>query len=118
MALRLGAAGEDVPAVGTALGFFGVDEKGNGLGDTAQAMQNAAGLAPPGGLRYLSPGTVISPAAAPEFRFRVLGPPMDRASLRRTDSTREVYQVASDELAAAVKLAAEEGDGVSPFGLG
>lgn len=117
MALRLGAAGEDAPALAAALGFFGVDEGGKGLGDTAQAMQNAAALAPPGGLRYLSPGTVLSPEAAPEIRFRVLGPPMDRASLRRTDSTREVYQVAADALAAAVDLAADEG-AVSPFGLG
>lgn len=118
MAFRLAAAGEDVPAVGAALGFFGVDEAGSGMGATAQAMQAAAALAPPGGLRYLAPGTVISPAAAPELRFRVLGPPMDRASLRRTDSTREVYHVAADGLAAAVALAADPSEGTSPFGPG
>jgi hypothetical protein len=122
MALRLGAAAEDEPAVATALSFFGVDTKGKGLGATAQAMQNAAALAPPGRVRYLQPGTVIAPDAAPELRFRVLGPPMDRASLRRTDSTSEVYRIDADDLAASVRLAAgaDEGmsDAASPFGPG
>ncbi|TPE49248.1 MBL fold metallo-hydrolase [Amaricoccus solimangrovi] len=127
MALRLGAAGlGDEPAVGAALSFFGVEAKesgASGLGHTAEAMAFAAGLAPPGRVRYLEPGAVLAPEAAPELRFRVLGPPMDRASLRRTDSTREVYHIAAGALEASVLLAAGEdgaapGEAFSPFGPG
>ena len=122
VALRLGAAADDEPALAAALSFFGVETDGRGLGHTAQAMQIAASLAPPGRTRYLQPGAVLTPEAAPELTFRVLGPPMDRASLRRTDSTSEVYRLDADDLEASVRLAAggDDGpsDGGSPFGPG
>lgn len=123
MALRLGATEDDASPLVSAMSFFGVSPNGAGIGDTAQAIRNAAGLVPPDRVRYLRPGAVLAPEAAPELRFRVLGPPMDRASLRRTGSTREVYRVAPEALEASVLLAAGEGRApaeaaASPFGPG
>ena len=93
MQLGLSAAENSAPSLSAAMNFFGVEPNGAGLGTTAQAMRNAAGLAPAESVHYHRPGAVLLPSAAPEVRIRVLGPPTDRASLRRTDSTREVYQL-------------------------
>lgn len=113
---RMGAAaGETADALRSTLAFFGIDppkpdEKrpaaaDKKLGDTAQAMLNARGLAPQNGVKYRRPGEVLSIADVPEIRLYVLGPPTDRASLMKTDARGEVYALALDGLAGAVQLA-------------
>ena len=105
--LHLAGANEtSAPSLQSALNFFGVAQDGSGLGDTAQAMVNAAGFAPSGQVKYHQPGARLTPAEAPELRIYVLGPPMDRASLMKTDSATEVYHLDADDLASAVRVTA------------
>ncbi len=83
-----------VPAeLESALGFFGVSTDGKGLGDTAQAMAFPRSLVAKDRVRYVRPGEMVSLPASPELRFYVLGPPLDRASLMKTDSVPEVYHL-------------------------
>lgn len=100
--------------VSDALRFFGVGTDGAGLGATAQAMRNAASLAPPRGVAYRHPGESFTLAAAPALRFHVLGPPEDEKALRKTDSSTEVYHLDSGELDATVARLA--GLGLDPGG--
>ena len=100
LSARLDGFGPERPdtlMLDAAFGFFGVGDAGGGpsdgadLGATAQAMQRAARLAPVDRVRYHQPGTIAACATAPEVRIYVLGPPTDRKSLMKTDSTTEVY---------------------------
>ena len=103
--------------VSGALRFFGVEADGEGLGVTAQAMRNAATLAPAGRLFYRRPGETITLPGAPGLAFHVLGPPEDEKALRKTDSTTEVYHLNHAELEGAVAALAVEGgdDAGRPF---
>ena len=85
------------PMLAGALSFFGVSPDGKGVGDTTQAMRFPATLVDKDSIRYLRPGQVLHPAAAPELRIFVLGPPTDRASLMKTDSVPEVYHLDDGE---------------------
>ena len=91
--LALGGATPVPPELEAALGFFGVDTDGKGVGDTAQAMAFPRSLVSKERVRYVRPGEVVSLPASPELRFYVLGPPLDRASLMKTDSVPEVYHL-------------------------
>lgn len=85
----LGVGLTHAPEVAGALRFLGVGPDGK-VGATASALANAKALAP---VRYYRPGDQIEPANAPEFRIYVLGPPMDRPSLVKTDSWTDVYHL-------------------------
>lgn len=76
-----------------ALGSYGVQLDGKGVGDTEQAMAFPATLVGRDRVRYLRPGEMVTPTAGPELRVYVLGPPLDRASLMKTDSVPEVYRL-------------------------
>ena len=94
------------------LRFFGVDAAASGKpGATAQAMANAASYAPKGGLRYLNPGEVLTPDAAPELRIYVLGPPADERWIRKTDATSGVYHLDRAELDGLAGMALGDGSG-------
>ena len=86
----LGVGLDNAPATAGALQFLGIGPDGK-TGATAGAMAKAKALAP---VRYYKPGDQITPAGAPELRIYVLGPPMDRPSLVKTDSPTEVYHLA------------------------
>jgi hypothetical protein len=104
-----GMAASASAGVSDALRFFGVDADGNGLGATAQAMQNAAGLAAKDGVRYHRPGDVLHPPGAPELRIFVLGPPVDEKALRKTDAPAEIYHLDIGDLEDTVLRAVAAG---------
>jgi hypothetical protein len=104
----MGAA-EASPEVAGALAFFGVNEKGQGLGATAQAMVNAAGFVADDKVFYHRPGDLTELPDAPGLRFYALGPPADEKFMKKTDSTTEVYHLGLDDLEMAVVAAAAGG---------
>jgi len=115
--LRLTGAGEAAaPTLASALNFFGVAADGSGLGDTARAMGIAAGLAGPGKVKYHQPGALLSVGGAPELRIYVLGPPMDKAALMKTEGVNDTYHLDADSLAASVLTAAGGESGQDPSG--
>jgi hypothetical protein len=97
-------ATERLPEAVDALRFFGVGSNGKKVGDTAQAMINAKGFAPK--VSYRKPGEKIDLPHAAAVTFYVLGPPKDEKSLKKTDSTTEVYHLGLDALSDAVLAAA------------
>jgi hypothetical protein len=96
------------------LGFFGM-EKGNGkvegkakVAGTGPAMEFVGGLAP---VRYCRP--TDKPITLPEVegvRIYVLGPPPDEKSLKKTDSTTEVYHLANMGAAQSFLMALPDAD--------
>jgi hypothetical protein len=92
-----------------ALRFFGVSAGGAGIGATAQAMQNATAFAYQDQVRYHRPGAILTPDGAPQLRIFVLGPPRDEATLKKTDSTTEVYHFGVGDLEETVLRAAANG---------
>ena len=80
----------DCPRRSNSLRFFGIGSDGKKVGDTAQAMINAKGFASK--VSYRTPGEKIDLPKAAAVTFYVLGPPKDEKSLKKTDSTTEVYQ--------------------------
>ena len=115
----MAAAASD--GVSDALRFFGVDAGGTKLGDTAKAMQNAAGFVAKDKVRYHRPGDVLLPPGAPELRIFVLGPPLDEKALHKTDASAEVYHLDVGDLQNTVMRAVAGGpedggrDPYSPF---
>ncbi len=97
------------PGLSDALRFFGVSADGAGIGVTAQAMRNATVFAGQGQVRYHRPGAVLTPSGASQLRIFVLGPPRDEATLKKTDSTTEVYHFDAEDLEAIVLRAVADG---------
>ena len=121
-AQHLAASGdEDAVAsaerLGGLLGFFG-DLGAAGSGSTETALEWVKGRTP--NIRYLRPGDLLSELGV---RVYVLGPPHDRALIKRSDpskKTPEVYELADTEpalgLLAAVAALGQEGEpGRQPF---
>lgn len=95
-AKSLGLAGAELPnELDLALGFFGVDKKGGGVGATRQGMEFPRSLVALTKVHYLLPGELPDLPDAPELRVYVLGPPKQREALRKTDSVPEVYHLAA-----------------------
>ena len=86
----IGATGR-LPEAVNSLRFFGIGSDGKKVGDTAQAMINAKGFASK--VSYRTPGEKIDLPKAPAVTFYVLGPPKDEKSLKKTNSTTEVYHL-------------------------
>ena len=111
----IGATGR-LPEAVDSLRFFGIGSDGKKVGDTAQAMINAKGFASK--VSYRTPGEKIDLPKAPAVTFYVLGPPKDEKSLKKTDSTTEVYHLGLESLSTAVMAAAgfdPDGSGNDPY---
>ena len=104
------------------LGFFAVDAASDVNNNrTRQGLDAARNFVPRKDLRYCRPKDApVSFPEAPDFRFYVLGPPVDEAAIRRTDVKSERYprlalsgQLNMDAFAAAaaelLDVAAEPG---------
>ena len=93
MVQRMNSIGatDRLPEAVDSLRFFGIGSNGKKVGDTAQAMINAKGFASK--VSYRTPGEKIDLPKAPAITFYVLGPPKDEKSLKKTNSTTEVYHL-------------------------
>ena len=79
-------------------------------------MINAKGFASK--VSYRTPGEKIDLPNAPAVTFYVLGPPKDEQSLKKTNSTTEVYHLGLESLSTAVMAASgfdPDGSGNDPY---